>query len=102
LRFEGIEQPCGVPEPQPQPQPEAAPEPEPEPQFMMRHPPHRHPGEGRDPVPLISGSSEAEGRWIPAFAGMTVRISGEGSGISAEKPRAFAGMMKCRESQECL
>jgi len=28
----------------------------------------RHPGESRDPVTLLS---TPEGRWIPAFAGMT-------------------------------
>ena len=34
----------------------------------------RHPGVSRDPVPLAVGAADrTESRWVPAFAGMTVR-----------------------------
>ena len=34
----------------------------------------RHPGVSRDPVPLAAGAADgAQSRWVPAFAGMTVR-----------------------------
>jgi len=38
-------------------------------------PPHRHPREGGDPAPFRR-YNESESRWIPAFAGMTLRPVG--------------------------
>jgi len=35
----------------------------------LEHPPHRHPGESRDPYPPLIRKGQCI--WVPAFAGMT-------------------------------
>jgi hypothetical protein len=46
--------------------------------FRVSFPPHRHPGESRDPA--AAASSRGRPRWTPAFAGATTLVGPEADG----------------------